>query len=86
MAVAISLVAAGSSSATAELLVPISTSDTIVNTSVDDSVFGTFNIGFAFPFFGSVRETVNMSSNGNLQSALVIEHLLTSLSRIVGLP
>lgn len=68
MAAAISLVAAGSGSATAELLVPISISDTIVNTSIDDSVFGTFNIGFAFPFFGSAGyTTVNMSSNGNLQ-------------------
>jgi hypothetical protein len=67
MAAAIGLVAGWSGSASAELLVPVSISDTIVNTSVDDSVFGTFYIGFAFPFFGSVRETVNMSSNGNLQ-------------------
>jgi hypothetical protein len=57
-----------SGSASAELLVPISSSDTIVTTSIDDSVFGSFNIGFAFPFYGSAGETtVNISSNGNLQ-------------------
>jgi hypothetical protein len=55
--------------ARAELLVPVSSSDVIVTSGyADDHVYGPFNMGINFPFFGAGNNTqANISVNGNIQ-------------------
>jgi hypothetical protein len=51
--------------ATAAPLVPV-TNGTLVTNSSDDGVFGPFNLGFTFPFFGVNQTQVFINNNGNL--------------------
>ena len=56
--------------ARADLLVPVNNSSDVIIASpyADDAVFGPFNMGINFPFFGSGNNTqANVSVNGNIQ-------------------